>query len=304
MRAFYNIELRHLRYFVAVAQQGSIRAAAEQLNISQPPLGRQIRQIEEELDATLFKREPKGMVLTEAGRELLCHSLRILQDAQDSAERTSLVAQGKLGTLRIEFSDDFLYGPLASLIHQFVADNPKVTLEARMDFGARIVKRVESGEIDIGLVVMPVSATAAGLHALNLEPIPIVAALPEDHPLAKRSAIRIAELANDTFICAPINPDAGLYMATMSLLRQAEISPRLMTNIWPTELQLELTAVGTGVTLLGLDKARPIRSGVVFVPLIDQAAAIQGCFVWRPDSSHRASVNRFLEFIRGQSSAI
>lgn len=296
-----RIELRHLRYFVAVAECGSLRRAAERLNISQPPLGRQIQQLETELGIRLFDRGSRGLTITEAGRELLDRSRDLMTNLEYAFEQVDEVAKGLGGSVVIEYTDDFLYGLLPRALGRFINANPTVNLSLELAYGATIAENVLAGKTDVGFLAAPLPAHARGLVMRSFYPLPLVVAVPADHRLADREAVHLFELADETFLCSEIQPTNGFYVQVVSLLRSTLTAPRIRSAMWPSVLMLNLAAQGTaaGVVLLCRDAAPPSPPGVRILNLLDAGASVKRCMIWR-EGSVRNSVARLLAFTNAE----
>src|SRR6516164_8431503 len=159
-----SVELRHLRYFLAVGEEEHFGRAAERLHVVQPALTRQVRQLEEEIGCALFQRLKRGVRLTEAGRSFLEETRRLLADLGRSVDRTQLIAQGKVGRLRVGFSDTATYsGELSSILHDFRARWPDVRLALFPSSSVVAGEQLRRQEVDVAFVWFP-RAVAPPLH--------------------------------------------------------------------------------------------------------------------------------------------
>jgi len=150
------VELRHLRYFVAVGEEEHFGQAAERLHVVQPALTRQVRQLEEEIGCALFERLKRGVRLTEAGKSFLHEARRLLAELGHSIDRTRLVAQGKVGRLRVGFADTATYsGKLPSILRDFRARWPDVQLELFPSSSVATGEQLREREVDVAFVYMP-----------------------------------------------------------------------------------------------------------------------------------------------------
>src|SRR3954471_20944169 len=192
------MELRHLRYFVAVAEELHFRRAAERLHVSQPPLSQQIRALERELGVTLFERNRRRVELTTAGEALLGEARGILAAVEHAVDLTQRVARGEAGALAIGFVGSAMYGRLPDVLREFHAARPAVQLRLReLPTGAALDALAE-GRIDVG-VVRP-AQVEAGIAIDIVRREAVVVALPADHELAARRRLTLRELWGETFV--------------------------------------------------------------------------------------------------------
>ncbi|MEO0400255.1 MAG: LysR family transcriptional regulator [Pseudomonadota bacterium] len=295
-----NFDIKHLRYFVAVAEEGSFRKAADRLNISQPPLGRQIQKLENELGALLFERTRHGVVLTASGAELLVHARRILENCHQAAAQVSLVNSGLVGSLNCSFADEFAYGALTPFLVEFHDKFPDIELQTRMESSTEIVASVEAGVCDVGFVFFPLPATASGIEIEIAPPMPLIVAVNDRHPLADQQAASIADFRNDTILCGDVTALTPFMLQVTSLFKKAKVAPRLLKGITPMEFRLDMVAAGAGVVITTPQRRRPNNDSVRYIDLVDDGAAVSGGVIWRRGADRRQSVGLFLEMARGR----
>jgi DNA-binding transcriptional LysR family regulator len=191
------VELRHLRYFIAVAEELNFSRAAERMHMAQPPLSAAIRQLERDLGVDLFVRTTREVKLTDAGRAFLAGARRTLADADRAAQDAKRAAAGELGQLRIAYSWSTRFETLPALGRAFTAGHPDVELLAQEMWNARMPAAFASGSIDIALSLCPEIAAELELAPIRKERL--VALLPEAHPLAPEDAIPLSALADHEF---------------------------------------------------------------------------------------------------------
>ncbi|MEM6415666.1 MAG: LysR family transcriptional regulator [Pseudomonadota bacterium] len=295
-----RFDIKHLKYFATVAEEGSFRKAAERLNISQPPLGRQIQKLEHGVGAALFERTRNGVVLTAAGTELLVHARRILENCYHAAEQVSLVNSGLVGSLVCCFADEFSYGDLALCLADFHSQYPKIDLQIHMDQSTDIVTKVEAGSCDVGFVFFPLSATATGIETEVLAPMPLVVAVNANHPLADRQAATISDFRDETFICGTVTSLTPFMLQVMSLFKKAKVAPRFLKNVKPLEFRLDLVAAGVGVVITTMQTRRPQNPDIRYINLVDEGAVVTGGLIWSRGAQQRDSVRLFLELARSR----
>lgn len=292
-----NLDIRQLRYFIAVAEEGSLRRAAERLHISQPPLGRQIQQIEAEVRAKLFTRTRSGVEITPFGTELLQHAYRIVQNLELAVSQIAQVAEGRVGHVGIRFADEFLHGDLASTITGFKARYPDIAVRTDTGDSTEILHDLNAGKIDVGFSLFPLPATATNTRVRLLPPLKLVVAVPASHRLADREAIHLKEVGGETFICGNVTALMPFYIQVLSMFRQAGLSPRFMTDMTPQEFKLDLVAAGLGIAFTVLQPNRPPHPRVKLLRLLDPGAELENGVIWRDAVLERKSAALFLRYL-------
>jgi len=288
------MELRHLRYFVAVAEELHFSRAAARLRIAQPPLSQQIRHLEHELGVALFERTRRHVELTAAGRAFLEESRRMLAQAERAARIAQRVGGGEIGQLAIGFVPSADLDLLPRVLRVFGARFPDVELELQTLLPAAQVDALLGGAIQVGIVRMPLAGR--GLVVEPIESEPLVAVLPAKHRLARRSEIELADLAGDTILMFPRHVAPGYYDVLISACRGAGFTPRV---VHPGSMQtnLALVSAGMGVSLLPASIRNLRRTGVVHRPLAPPVPTVELAVVWRRDERSPV-VTAFLEVVR------
>ena len=271
------MELRHLRYFVAVAEEGHITRAAARLGIQQPPLSQQIRALERELDTQLLRRLPRGVELTAAGEALLAEARDILGRVEQARQAARQAARGETGRIGIGFTSSASFHPLVPrTIRAFRDEAPLVALSLEESGTGELAEAIRAGRIDAGFVRSPLSAGAdLIIHPLLSEAM--VAALPAGNALAgdgNTSPLGLAELAAETLILyrRPLGP--GLYDAIIAACQRAGFSPRIGQEAPRMLATLSLVAAGLGVTVVPASMQQLRVDGVAYRPLDDSAALV------------------------------
>ena len=255
------MELRHLRYFQAVADTGHVTRAAAELGIQQPPLSQQIRALEAELGLTLFTRHPKGVTLTDAGSTLLVDTRRILQDVVALQQRMAAIATGRQGRLAVGFTS-------SAAAHRFTpaalracrAQYPEIALALSEDHAAGLIEAVAASRLDCGLLRVPV-ARPAGLVFQRLLNESVVVALPIDHRLARPAVrargrtpraprLRLRELRDEGLILVRRPGAPGLYANLLALCEREGFRPRIVAEVDRMMTNLNLVAAGAGISVV------------------------------------------------------
>jgi DNA-binding transcriptional LysR family regulator len=297
------MELRHLRYFLAVAEELHFHRAAERLHISQPPLSQQIRALERELGVTLLERNRRRVTLTVAGEGFRDDARAILGAVDRAAERARNVARGSLGTLSIGFVGSAMFSPtLPDILRTFRALHPDVDLILRELPTVAQLHAIVGGELDVGVIRGPVEPDDidARLELMSIQREHLVAALPADHRLASRRRLRAGELRGDSFVILARREAPGLYAGLATAMGDAGV-PDDVLEVAEMQTIISLVAGGFGVSLVPASVGQVERTGVAFRPLVGPTPTIELALAWRPagDSPVR---DAFLAVARAQRS--
>ncbi|KAB8334676.1 LysR family transcriptional regulator [Scytonema tolypothrichoides VB-61278] len=277
------MELRHLRYFVAVAEELHFSRAAERLHMAQQPLSQQIRQLEDELGVLLFHRTKRRVQLTEPGKAFLVEARHILLKATQAIEIVRQVAQGESGRLKVGFSGFATYSVLPKALRIFRERFPRVELELEEMTTTAQVQALQEEQIHLGLMIPPIPDAS-----LTLEPIlkePLVVILPETHPLATQPELALSMLANESFILVSRQLEPGYYDRCISLFQQAGFSPKVVQKASQKQTILGLVSAGMGVSLAPASIRNIHRTGVVYITLNPSDVEVELVAVWRQDES-------------------
>jgi DNA-binding transcriptional LysR family regulator len=291
-----NIELRHLRYFIAVAEELHFGRAAQRLHISQPPLSMQIQALEQAVGTQLLSRTQRKVELTEAGRYFLAESQQILARLDAASSDARRVQRGELGQLVVGFVTVADYNVLPLVLREFRDRHPAIRLtlkEATTD--AQIIDLL-SGRIDVGLLLPPIAEDALQTEEVLSEPL--LAALPTRHPLAqRRGPIRLSALALSPFIMFPRIMAPGLYDAIVAFCRSAGFSPRIEQEAVQMQTIISLVSAELGVALIPASLENLRRTGVIYKPLRETSPQVQTALAWRKSDTLPA-LDLFLDVAR------
>jgi DNA-binding transcriptional LysR family regulator len=248
-----GMELRHLRYFIAVAEERHITRAARRLNMQQPPLSQQIRALETELGVALFIRGARGVELTVAGQTLLDEAYAILRAVGSAAARTRQAASGQLGKLSIGFTTSAALHPLVPrIIHAFRQDYPQVELDLHENAAADLTEAVMRRDIHVALLRVPV-ARPSGLAFLELLHEELLAVLPLGHRLLGRGGadgLELSELAQERFILVRRPGAPGIYQNLILACRAAGFEPVVVAEVAHMLTNINLVAAGAGISVV------------------------------------------------------
>ncbi|CAD5203744.1 LysR family transcriptional regulator [Pseudomonas sp. FEN] len=278
------MELRHLRYFIAVAEELHFGRAAELLGISQPPLSQQIQALEQELGARLFDRTNRRVELSEAGRLFLQEARLVLAQVDKAADVARRAQLGELGELKIGFTSSAPFNStIPQAIFAFRQAFPAVHLNLREMSSKTVADGLMDESIEVGLM-RPLSVPDA-LSVVELMREPLVAVLSAKHPLAAGSeaGMQLSELALEPFVFFPRSYGSGLYAQLLTLARQAGFSPHFAQEAGEAMTIIGLVAAGLGVSVLPASYQRIRIDGVVYRPLLDPDAVSAVWLVQRKD---------------------
>ncbi|WP_205520840.1 LysR family transcriptional regulator [Propylenella binzhouense] len=264
------IDLRHLAYLVAVADEGTITRAAERLGIQQPPLTRQLRALEERVGVPLIHRLPRGVELTEAGK-VLAEEGRVLTGRLDRAiEAARRTARGELGRLAAGFTSSSGFHPFVpAVIRAFREEWPEVALGLEEWGTVELADLVRHEHLDIAFVRTP-SSVAPELALESVLDEPMVLAVPAGHRLAAdppEAGIRLADLAEETFVMYRRSAGPGLYDTVIAACVAAGFSPHVGQETPRTLSTLSLVAAGFGISVVPASMRRMDAGNVVYVPI-------------------------------------
>jgi DNA-binding transcriptional LysR family regulator len=277
----HMVELRHLRYFIAVAEELNFSRAAARLHMAQPPLSAAIRQLERDLGVELFVRTTREVRLTDAGRAFLQGARRALADAERAAEDARRAAAGELGHLRIAYSWSTRFETLPALGRAFRASHPDVELLAQEMWNARMPPAFANGSIDIALSLCPEIAAELELAPIRAERV--VALLPAAHPLAGEGSIPLSALSDEEFVVFPRDIAPRLHDALMAIYRRAGFEPRVRNESFHTGWDLGVLAEISAAAVAPQTVAGGLPDGIVAVAVSEPTDALETCLVWRAD---------------------
>jgi DNA-binding transcriptional LysR family regulator len=273
------IELRHLRYFVAVAEELHFGRAAERVGIAQPPLSQQIQRLERDLGIQLFTRTKRRVQLTEAGAVLLREARATLAQADRAVDAVQRAARGEVGRLDIGFVGSATFAVLPPLLRRFRATHPDVELGLFELSTAQQVAALLERRIDAGFVRPPFSEPALALEIVAREPL--VAVLPVDHLLAREERVSLRALRDEPFVLFPESYGPGLHGHILGACQAAGFNPRIIQEAIGQPTIVSLVSVGIGVSLLPAAIERLLWDGVVYRRLIEEPPPVELALAWR-----------------------
>lgn len=261
------MELRHLRYVIAVAEELHFTRAAERLGIGQPPLSQQIKQLEDALGTQLFLRATRAVALTEAGRAFLPHAYAALNSAEQAMLAASRAARGEIGQLRIGFTSAASFNSyVPAIISRFRDAHPDVELKLMEQATNYLLEALHTDKLDIAFL-RPALGQSDDLVTYALPEEPLWIALPSRHPLSNRVRLDLGELANESFVLYPRANGSLLYDTIIAACRSVGFSPRIVQEAPQMTSTVNLVAAGVGVALVPESMRQLHSEGVAYVQI-------------------------------------
>lgn len=281
------MELRHLRYFVAVAEELNFSRAAQRLHMTQPPLSVAIRQLEQELGAELLLRSTREVKLTDAGRALLEGARRTLTEADRTIAAARRAAAGELGRLNVAFSWSARFETLPTIARALRARHPGVELLTEEMWNARMPQALRSGAVDLAVALCPEIGIDLAYQPIRRERV--VAVLAASHRFARETAITLGALANDGLLLFPREIAPQLHDVLVGLCRRAGFEPNIRSESFHTGWDVQILANVPVVALAPESVARDLPADIVAVTLAEPHAQLETSLVWRTNDMPAAA---------------
>lgn len=290
------MELRHLRYFRAVAEELHFGRAAQRLLIAQPPLSQQIRQLERELGVALLIRSTRRVELTPAGQAYLDRAVDILDAVDDAADLARRVAEGTTGRLTIGCVGSATYSLLPQLVRALRDLLPAVDVRVRGEMLAPAqLAALGTGDIDLALLRPPV--VDAGLSTEVVRHDSLLVALPEGHRMSKRKTLTVADLRDESFVAHAGGGRSVMGTLLATLCADADFTPRVRHEVEETSTLVTLVAAGLGVAIVPAPTSALDIAGVVYRPLRPHTLGLDLVAAW-PASAHDQLARRVVDTLR------
>jgi DNA-binding transcriptional LysR family regulator len=299
------MELRHLRYFVAVAEELNFTRAAAKLRLAQPSLTRQIHNLEEELEVRLLDRTRNQVSLTEEGKSFLVDARRLVALSLESVKAVQRFSRGETGQLNLGYLFKFNFNLLPATLATFYQTCPEIAVNLFDMSPAEQLRALEARKIDLGFVGLRPPSGGKNLSALTWECVArhqVVVVLPAQHPLAKRSRIKITDLKPLFFVAMSEQTHPGSRGWLSSLCQQAGFTPRILQDVDLESGLMTFVAEGLGVTLAREQIRNLPHPGVVFRPLTTAAKA-DYWIAWHHENRSKV-LGRYIEIIKKQAAIL
>lgn len=291
------MDFRHLRYFIAVAEEQNIGRAATRLHISQPPLTRQIQQLEGELGVQLFLRTPRGMELTAAGELFLDEARNIRAVVEQATERTQRAGQGKLGWLDVAIFGSAILGEIPRLLLRFRKAYPDVKMVLHTMTKGEQIEALRQRRINVGFNRMVAPLADIAIELVSTEPL--LVAVNEGHPLASQPSVTFSQLAHHPLVVFPTGARPNFVDKVIRLCHEAGFVPEISQEVGDAVTGVALVASGFGVCLVPESATALALRGVVYLPIDDlpEHGRVDLSCIYR-EGDQSPILQAFLEVIR------
>jgi DNA-binding transcriptional LysR family regulator len=293
-----RVELRQLRYFIAVAEELHFGHAAARLHIAQPPLSQQIKHLENELHTQLLWRTKRHVELTEAGEAFLEEARKTLAQVEHAARVARSNGLGKTGQLELGFIDTATYGFLPELLRTFREHHPDVQVVLHEMTSGELVEALKRGQIQVALLRPTRGGSQLQFHEIGRERL--VVAMPRRHRLSRLPEVPVQELEHEGWILFPRLLSPGLHDYLLGICRKAGFTPRVVQEARVGHTIVGLVAAGLGITLITESLKHWGRSDVVYKPLQAATVWLPMSIGWRKDERAQ-TVHSFLKIVRERS---
>lgn len=290
------MELRHLRYFVAVAEELNFSRAAERLHIAQPPLSQQIRNLEVELGVVLFNRTKRRVELTAPGQVFLEKVHQSIQSIEQAVEAVQRASRGEIGRLSVGFNSSATYSVLPQILRGFRECYPQVELHLHELTTSQQLECLHQHQIDAGILYLPIESSA--LKVVSILKERLVVAMPESHPLAVSSQLSIRALSREPFIIPPHRLGGGLYSKIMQFFQQSGFNPTVVQEAMQLQTMISLVAGEVGVALVPASLQNLQRAGVVYRCLQELTPEVEIAIAWRQHDDGSPVLQKFVNAVR------
>lgn len=292
------LQTRHLRYFIAVAEELNFHRAAERLHISQPALWRQIRDLEQEIDVRLLERLPRGVSLTPAGVAFLEECRDLVERMEQAAVTARRIAQGQVGTLHIAFNEIAARRrELPRFLKAFRAEHPQVSLQLHALMSQQQILSLRAGDIDAGFLFRPVGERTDFQH-LRIGQDDFVLALPREHQLARRPSLKLLDLVGQPLILPNPRYNGSAHDRLLVAFRKAGLVPTIAQYVDNENTVLNLVAAGMGLAFLNSSFRPSEARGALLRPVADLSLPVDLELVWNADNTNPA-LQHFVRLVEG-----
>jgi DNA-binding transcriptional LysR family regulator len=290
------MEMRQLRYFVAVAEELHFGRAAERVHICQPPLSQQIKNLEEELGARLLHRSSRNVSLTDAGKAFLEDAHDILSRTEEAARRVQRMVQGQEGRLIVGFVLPALDTMFPDAIREFRSDYPLVELVLREMGTPSQLEALQASQLDIGLIRL-FRQNTDGIVFQRIVQEPYVLAMSVDHHLASNKQVPIRLLGGEPLILFPRQTHPALHDRIVSALTSASGTPLIVQEVTTKATAIALAAAGIGLALVPESSKKQKRKGIVFRRIVGPLPKVELSLAWKQDND-KPCLHNFIDRIR------
>ncbi|RYG68869.1 LysR family transcriptional regulator [bacterium] len=279
------MELRHIKYFLAVAEERSFTRAAQKVGIGQPPLSQQIRDLEREVGTPLFRRLPRGAELTDAGRAFLPEAEALLEQSKRAIQAARRGARGEVGRLRVGYTSSATFSSaVPATVRAFRRKYPDVELSLSEANTSELLEKLATKELDAAFL-RPGKQDPEGVRIYNLASEAMFAVLPSSHPLARAKTVELSALAKEVFMLFPRSAGMSLFDEIITACQRAGFEPILGQSVPQISSVGNLVAAEMGISIVPEPISQVKVAGVSYVPLADLALRARLALAIRPDET-------------------
>lgn len=290
-----RFELRHIRAFIVLAEELHYRRAAERLFMTQPGLSRMIRRLEDEVGAQLFLRTTRSVMLTKAGEVFLEQCDAVFEGLERGVMRARGAAAGDVGHMTVAYMDFIINGPLPRILEPFRREYPNVRIDLTYMTTVSQKEALLAGRIDVGLLIGPFRSS--NICTLSLVREPLVALVSDEHRLAERDSVTLADLADEPFVLGTKTGWVAFRRIVSDLCHRSGFSPNVVQEASTSDGIFGLVAANMGVSLYASCATNIRRQGLTVKPLAGDNVCVESVAAWRSDTSS-PSVWRFVDSLR------
>lgn len=294
-----SFELRHLRYFLTVAEELHFRRAAERLHIAQPALSKQIQQLEAAIGIKLFERTNRRVILTEAGQVFYSEAKTIFKYIDNAISLTQRAALGERGELKLIFTAPAMSTVLPSILRTYKRNFPKVKVTLTELPTSAQIEALQTGEADCGF--FHPTATISNLTVTEIFSESLGIVVPKSHPLATRKKIKLMDFSDDSFILFPRIYNPYLYDHIIAICQQVGFSPNIAEEVSPRSNAISLVAAEMGITFLSQSLCSLCGQDVVYKPLVGLTPQLKLVYGWQSQNAS-ACLCQFLKVVESNLS--
>lgn len=287
--------LRHIRYFIAVAEELHFHRAAKRLGIAQPAVSRAIRNLESDLGVVLLKRSNRNVQITPAGEEFLQGCQRVIATLDQSIDRASRAHVGKIGSLRVGYTDMAISGILPDILKSFQDQEPGISVKPYHDTTIIQLQKLDVGLLDAGFVTGPINRP--GYEQIPVQSEPFVCVTYIGHRLADRESICLHELANENFVHGTSHEWSHFLAYLLPFCRRSGFVPRIVQEAYNTAGILGLVASGMGVTILTEGASLEANPLLKILPIEDVSEQLQTVAIWKTENT-LGPAGLFVDFLK------
>lgn len=292
------MELRHFKYFVAVAEELNFGRAAARLHVVQPAVSKQVSNMEKELGVQLFYRNKREVRLTEVGRLFLEDARKVIEQAERAVATVDRAAKGEIGQLTVSFISPATLSVLPPIVNAFKKRYPEVELDLCKLTTAEQMEALQDGRVQLGFVREPAFHMNDGLNSMTVLEEPVLLALPENHPFSTSMKIPLKMLSEEPFIMFSSRLEPGLYERYMQIFREAGFIPKVIQETSHIQAILGFVASGLGLMLTPASLQKLGRDGVVYRELQEPPPEVELAAVWRREDDHLPVLKSFVDVVR------